>query len=82
MGQSKINCSRHRALASSKESEKLDLPRLHFTGATVHGIAECYFVSGADLRKDASTAVEQLSHCLDIAMEEIKRRDAPVPQLL
>ena len=55
---------------------------LHFTGGTVHGLFEFYFVSDEDMRKDPQSTIEMLSHMIEESMKEIDSRKAQRPQHL
>ncbi len=79
MDQAKFRCPRNREFARSKESDSVYRPQLHFTGAISHGIAEYYFVSDSDMRKDPESTIEMLSCVLEDSIEVLRSRNSQMP---
>ncbi len=78
MDQSKFKLPRN--TSASKDLEGLWRPQAHLFGITVHGVAEMFFLTSEDMKKNASATVEQLSVALERTNDILQARNARMPQ--
>ena len=76
MDQAKFLYPRNRA-CTSKELSMLQRPKLHVSGAIVHGWGLAFFVSNGDMPKDSSNMVE----ILNIVLSLVKRSGMDISKL-
>ena len=77
MDQSKFKVPRF-----TTSSKDLDLwrPNLHIVGCVVHGIADIYFASDTDTKKDSNAQQTILSRTLDLIEQELILRGLAMPR--
>jgi hypothetical protein len=78
MDQSKFKVPRN--TASSKAHDSLWRPNLHVVGCIVHGVAEVYFGSDTDMKKDSNAQQTILSRTLDIVEGILAERGLETPR--
>ena len=78
MDQSKFRCPRN--VASTKAHDNLWRPQIHVVGCIIYGVAEVFFATDTDIKKNSDTQQTILSRCLDIASEILRQRGLEVPQ--
>jgi len=61
-------------LFRSKELQGFQRPRAHISGAIIHGHAVFFFVSPAELRKDANSSIEMVAYILHLVSKEVDLR--------
>ena len=71
-----------RNVMNSKEFCSDYRPSAHMIGLYVPGIAECYFLTESDLKKDSSTNLTCLSRGLFLLKKILASRNLPLPENL